>query len=132
MRGIRAHIDASSVRPIVGFALYWAWIDVALVGVPLARSVAVNTLFGDLTSMVSVLFCILVYVLCYRAPALFECTRKRTVRWAIAALASAGAILVSLGEALSLGMLAGGLALIGLGMGAIVLKIGRASCRERV
>lgn len=121
MRGIRAHIDASSVRPIVGFALYWAWIDVALVGVPLARSVAVNTLFGDLTSMVSVLFCILVYVLCYRAPALFECTRKRTVRWAIAALASAGAILVSLGGALSLGMLAGGLALIGLGMGAIVL-----------
>lgn len=121
MRAIRAHIDASSARPIVGFSLYWAWIDAALVGAPLARSVAENTLFGDLTSMISVLFCILVYLLCYRVPALSEWTRSRPVRWTIAALASAGAVLVSLGGTRSLGMMAGGLALIGLGMGAIVL-----------
>lgn len=121
MASIRTHIDASSARPIIGFSLCWAWIDTALVGVPLARSVAANTLFGDLTSMVSVLFCIIAYLLCYRSPRLFECTRKRAVRWPIAALASAGTVLVSLGGTLSLGMMAAGLALIGLGMGAIVL-----------
>lgn len=121
MKTVHAYIDASSARPIVGFSLCWAWIDTALVGVPLARSVAQNTLFGDLTSMISVLFCIVAYVLCYCSPKLFKRTRSRSVRWATAAAASGGTILVSLGGTVFPGTIALGLALVGLGMGAIVL-----------
>ncbi len=121
MKAIGTPIDASSARPIIGFSLCWAWIDTALVGVPLARNVAQNTLFGDLTSMVSVLSCIVAYIAFYCSPKLFERTRSRPARWAIAAGASGGTVLVSLGSVLSAGMMAVGLALIGLGMAAIVL-----------
>ena len=121
MKVIGTHIDASSIRPIIGFSLFWAWIDAALVGLPLARNVAQNTLFGDLTSMISVLFCIVTYLLCYLSPALYRCVLSRSFKWAIAAVASVGAFLVSTEDIFSIGTMTVGLAFIGLGMGAIIL-----------
>ena len=121
MKAFRNHLNAQSARPIIGFSLCWAWIDAALVGAPLARSVANNALFGDLTSMVSVLFCIITYLLCYCSPGLSSLTRKRSVQWALALAASAGTLLVGAFAGFSTIAMTTGLCLIGLGMAGIVL-----------
>lgn len=121
MKIFKNHIDARSARPIIGFSLYWAWIDAALVGAPLARSVASNNLFGDFTSMVSVLFCMVTYFLCFCFPKLSLLTRKKAVRWVTALSASAGTLLVSSFANFSAPVVTIGLALIGLGMAGIVI-----------
>lgn len=120
--GFRAAIDPFSVRAILGLALFWAWVDAALVGIPMARMMEGGKLFGDLVPMISVATCIAVYLLCFISSSISTLLRMKPTRWTAAACGCAGTFLVhAYSTSLLTGMLILGLVFIGIGMGVLIL-----------
>lgn len=122
METLRTYFDHASARCIVGFALCWAWIDTALVGLPSAQLLSTQTSLGELTSMVSVVFCIGAYALCYLRPTFSRMLRTRKIQWLTAAAACLGTALVHTpNPALASMPTLIGLALAGVAMALLVL-----------
>lgn len=119
-----SYFDTTSVAAMVGFGLYWAWIDLTLFSSPLTfGGVDQSILFSRYSSLVCLPFAIAFFaiVLSFCQDFGARSLRQRLIVGAISLAGASGSLLLAWGAQQSEALFGVGLAINGLTMGAMTL-----------